>query len=146
MNSWVNGWMNKWTHEWMESIFELSVSQRLYLTSKNFVITIFYNLLFCLLKLLENTHYIQVHLLDLCYSFIAYKIVILKGTFSKFSSTISHFSNSVVNIYRHFKPVNRIELLSALIDEGNKVLPLLATKSVSVWLKCFVFVCLFFGK
>lgn len=70
--------------------------------------------------------------MNLCYTIIPYKIIILKGIFLKFSSMVSHFSNSVVNIYRHFKPVNRIELLSALIDEENKTIQLIATKPISV--------------
>jgi hypothetical protein len=50
-----------------------------------------------------------------------------------------HTSAILVNLYRHCKTVNRIEALSALIDEENKALQLAATKSVSTRLACFIF-------
>lgn len=103
-------------------LFIYKWSHRYYVTNKIFCHCYFLPLFICLLHYFRNTHYTQIYLLNLCYTIIPYKIIILKGIFLKFSSIVSHFSNSVVNIYRHLKPVNRIELLSALIDEENKTI------------------------
>lgn len=115
------------------------VSQRLF-TSKIFCHCYFLTSLTLLIKIILEIFMI-LRFVYWIYATLLFhtKIIILKGIFLKFSSTVSHFSNSVVNIYRHFKPVNRVELLSALIDEENKTIQLIATKPISVWLKWFWF-------